>query len=64
MGTVILVVLGIILGAALLGFLFSKDGEREEAAKTGAMFGGTFILGLLPTVIVIVFVVLIVRACT
>ncbi len=64
MGTAILIILGIIIGFAVIAFIFSKDGEREDAAKTGAIVGGTFIVGLLPTVIVIALVVVIVKSCT
>lgn len=64
MGTVILVIIGVILLFAIGGFLLSPDGEREEGAKGGAMFGCSFISSLLPTIFVIVIVVLIVRGCT
>ncbi len=64
MGTAILVIVGIIVGFAIIGFLFSKDGEREDAAKTGAVLGGSFVVSLLPTVVVIVLVVLIVKSCS
>ena len=64
MGTAILIIIGIIVGGAIIGFLASKDGEREDAAKTGAVLGGAFVLNLLPVVIVIVLVVLIVNSCS
>lgn len=54
----------IIVAFAIIGFIFSKDGEREDNAKLGAAIGGGFIVSLLPTIIIIFFVVLLVRACT
>jgi len=35
--------MGIIGVAALLGFLFAKDGEKEDGAKLGAMGAAVFI---------------------
>lgn len=64
MGEFIKWVIIIIVGFAILGFIFSKDGEREDNAKLGATIGGGLIVSLLPTIIVIFFVVLLVRACT
>ncbi|TVZ26799.1 hypothetical protein JM83_1789 [Gillisia sp. Hel_I_86] len=64
MGTAVLIIIGIIVGFAIIGFLFSKDGEREDAAKTGAILGGAFVVNLLPVVIVIVLAVLIVKSCS
>ena len=64
MGTAFLIIIGVIVLFAIGGFLFSPDGEREEGAKGGAMIGCSFIGSILPTVLVIVLVVLIVRACT
>ena len=64
MGTAILIILGIIIGFAVIAFIFSKAGEREDADKAGAMVGGKLIVGLLPTVIVIALVVVIVKSCT
>jgi len=63
MGTIILIVICIIVGFAILGFLFSPTGEKEDGAKTGAAVGCSFISSIAPTVIIIVFVVLIVRSC-
>lgn len=54
----------IIIAFAILGFLFSKDGKREDGAKMGAVVGGSIILQLLPTALVIFLVVLLFRACT
>lgn len=54
----------IIIAFAILGFLFSKDGKREDGAKMGAVVGGSIILQLLPTALVILLVVLLFRACT
>ena len=64
MGTVILVILGIILGFVIVTTLFAKDGEKGDAAKNGAVIGGGFVLSLLPAVITIVIAVLILRSCT
>jgi uncharacterized membrane protein len=64
MGNALLVIIGIIIVGAVLGSFFGKDGEREDAAKTGAILGGAFVLNLLPIVIVIVLVVFIVKSCS
>lgn len=53
----------IVIAFAVLGFLFSKDGDREDGAKMGAVSGLGLVISLLPTIIVIFFVVLLVRAC-
>lgn len=54
----------IIVAFAIIGFLTSKDGEKEDGAKIGAVIGGGLLISLLPTIIIIFFVVLLVRACT
>lgn len=54
----------IIVAFAVLGFLFSKDGKREDGAKLGAVIGGGIILELLPIALLIFFVILIFKACT
>ena len=64
MGTVILIVIGVVVGFAILGFLFSPSGEKEDGAKTGAAVGCSFISSIAPTVFIIVIVVLLVRACS
>ncbi|WP_321827223.1 hypothetical protein [Maribacter dokdonensis] len=64
MGTVILIIIGVIIGFAILGFLFSPTGEKEDGAKTGAAVGCSFISGIAPTVLVVVIIVLIVKSCT
>ncbi|APQ18792.1 hypothetical protein [Maribacter hydrothermalis] len=61
MGTVILIIIGVVIGFAILGFLFSPSGEKEDGAKVGAAAGCSFISGIAPTVLVIV---LIVKSCT
>lgn len=61
--TFIIVVLGIILAGAVIGFLASKSGEKEDGAKMGAMGAAMFIGNLLPTIIVIFLVIVLVRAC-
>lgn len=64
MGEIIKWIVIIIIAFAVIGFLFSKDGDREEGAKVGAILGGSLILNMLPLIIVIFFVVLLVKACT
>ncbi len=64
MGTIISVVLGFIAVMALLSFIFSPRGKREENAAMGAVGAGIFIMNMLPTIIIIVIVVLCVRACS
>lgn len=64
MGTVILIIVGVIIGFAILGFLFSPSGEKEDGAKTGAAVGCSLISSIAPTVLLIVIIVLIVKACT
>ncbi|UUV21236.1 hypothetical protein [Paenimyroides aestuarii] len=54
----------IIIAFAVLGFIFSKDGKREDGAKLGAIIGGSVILELLPIALLIFFVILIFKACT
>ncbi|MEP2688860.1 hypothetical protein [Maribacter dokdonensis] len=58
MGTVILIIIGVIIGFAILEFLFSPTGEKEDGAKTGAAVGCSFISGIAPTVLVVVIIVL------
>lgn len=43
MGTVAIIIISVIIGFAILGFLFSPTGEKEEGAKTGAAYGCSFI---------------------
>lgn len=64
MGTFITIVICVIIGFAIIGFLFSKDGEREDGAKTGAFLGANLIFSLLPTIIVIALIVFLVKACS
>lgn len=64
METIIKIIIGIIIVFAIGGWLLSNNGEKEDGAKLGAALGAGLILRVLPTVIVIVFVVLIIRACT
>ena len=62
MGTVIGYMIGFIIICAIIGTLISKD--PDEGAKSGAAVGGYIILSILPYAIGIVFIILIVRACT
>lgn len=64
MGTFIIIVICVIIGFAIIGFLFSKDGEKEDGAKTGAILGVSLITSLLPTIIGIALIVFFVKACT
>lgn len=64
MGTTILILIGVILAFAVLLFLISPDGEREEGAKTGAALGCSIIASLAPTVIIIIIIVIIVKSCS
>lgn len=64
MGTVFKIAICVIIGFAIIGFLISPTGEKEDGAKTGAALGCSFLSSIAPTVLIIVFVVLIIKACT
>lgn len=64
MGNVILVIIGVIVVAAIIGFLFSKDGEREDGAKLGAVVGASFLSELIPFAILAFFIVMFFKACS
>lgn len=65
MGKVITIAIFIIAFFALLGYISSeKEEDRIENAKIGGMSAIMYLISLLPTILVIAFIVYCVKSCS
>lgn len=64
MGTILLIIIAVIIFFALVFAFFSPKEERGEAAAAGAVYGISWLVSIIPTVIVISLIVLVVKSCS
>ena len=65
MKTAFIIAICIIALFSLGGYIFSpKDEDREEQAKVGAIAGVMWIISILPSVLMIAFIVYCVKSCS
>lgn len=63
MATFLSIVIGVVLFFGVLFFVLAPNGEKEDAAKTGAAFGCSAIASIAPFIILILVIVIIVKSC-
>ena len=63
MGTILLIVSGVIIVFAIIGAISARD-EPGNGSKVGCLAGFSFILNLLPYIVSVIIIIALVKACS